>query len=238
MTRSTSARRRPTRTIVTWGAAAFLVCLVGFGVIAWRVSQPGIPPIDIATTTFLHGVASPTLDALMVGVTGLGSSVVLASVAGLAAVVLAVRRRRAEAVFVALALVGTLVLNDALKEAFQRPRPGFDWAEALPDFGFPSGHAMNSFGTYVALALVAWRIGARRAGTFALALAIALAVGIGISRIYLGAHWLTDVVGGYLAGALWLLCLSAASAGVSQLRRRGRSDAAARDEVTRAPGGT
>ena len=238
MTRSTSRERRPTRPMATWGAVAFLVCLVGFGVIAWLVGQPGIPPIDTATTTFLHGLASPTLDALMVAVTGLGSSVVLASVAGLAAVLLAVRRRRAEAVFVALALVGTLVLNEMLKAVFQRPRPGFDWAEVLPDFGFPSGHAMNSFVVYVALALVVWRLGGRRVGTVALALAIVLAVSIGISRIYLGAHWLTDVVGGYLAGALWLLCLVAASAGVSWLRRSRRPDAAARDEVTRARGGT
>jgi undecaprenyl-diphosphatase len=223
---------------VILGVAAFLVCLVAFGLIAWRVGQPGIPPIDTATTTFLHGLASPTLDALMVGVTGLGSSIVLASVAGLASVVLAVRRRRAEAVFVALALVGTLVLNNALKEAFQRPRPGFAWAEALPEFSFPSGHAMNSFVTYVALALIAWRLGGRRVGTVALALAIALVVGIGMSRIYLGAHWLTDVIGGYLAGALWLLCLAAASAGVAWLRRRGRTDAAAQDEVTPARGGT
>jgi undecaprenyl-diphosphatase len=224
--------------MVTWGAAAFLACLVGFGVIAWRVGQPGTPPIDTATTNFLHGLANPNLDALMVGVTGFGSSVVLASVAGLAAVLLAVRRRRAKAVFVALALVGTLVLNEMLKAVFQRPRPGLAWAEVLPDFSFPSGHAMNSFVVYVALALVARLLWGRRVGTVALAPAIFLAVSIGISRIYLGAHWLTDAVGGYLAGALWLLCLVAASAGVSQLRRTGRSDAAARDEVTRARGGT
>lgn len=224
--------------MVTWGWVAFLVCLVGFGAIAWLVSQPGIPPIDTAATDVLHGFASPTLDALMVRVTGFGSSVALASVAGLAAILLAVRRRRAEAVFVALALVGTLVLNDTLKAVFQRPRPDLDWAEVLPEFGFPSGHAMSSFVVYVALALVIWRLGGRRAGVFALGLAIVLAVTVGISRIYLGAHWLTDVVGGYLAGALWLLCLVAASAGVSQLRRSGRPDAAARDEVTRAPGGT
>lgn len=238
VTRSMSTRRRLTRPLAIWGVLAFLVCLVGFGVLAWRVGQPGIPPIDSASTNFLHGFASPTLDALMVAVTGLGSSVVLASAAGLAAVLLAVPRRRAEAAFVALALVGTLVLNETLKAVFQRPRPGFAWAEVLADFGFPSGHAMNSFVVYVALALVAWRLGGRRVGTIALALAVILAVSIGISRIYLGAHWLTDVVGGYLAGALWLLGLVAAWAGVSQLRRSRRTDAAARDEVTRARGGT
>jgi undecaprenyl-diphosphatase len=215
--------------MVIWGAVAFLVCLIGFGLIAWLVSQPVIPPIDIAFTDFLHELANPTLDALMIAVTNLGSSVVLAAVVGLAAVLLVVRRRRPEALFIVVALVGTLVLNDALKEIFQRPRPGFDWAEVWPETGFPSGHAMSSFVSYVALALVVWRVGGRRVGIFALAIAILVAVSVGISRVHLGAHWLSDVIGGYLAGALWLLFLFAASAVVSRLLRSGRSDATAGD---------
>jgi undecaprenyl-diphosphatase len=214
---------------VIWGAVAFLVCLIAFGAIAWLVSQPGIPPIDTAFTNFLHGLASPTLDALMLAVTDLGSSVALAALVGLAAVLLVVRRRRPEAMFIVVALVGTLVLNDRLKLFFQRPRPGFDWAEVPPETGFPSGHSMNSFVTYVALALVIWRVGGRRVGIVALALAILLAVGVGISRVYLGAHWLSDVIGGYLAGTLWLLFLVGASAAVSRLVRSGRSDATAGD---------
>jgi hypothetical protein len=126
-------------------------------------------------------------------------------------------------VFIVVALVGTLVLNVQLKLFYQRPRPGFDWAEVWPETGFPSGHAMNSLVTYVALALVIWRVGGRRVGIVALVLAIVLAVGVDISRIYLGAHWLSDVIGGYLAGALWLLFLVAASGVVSRLLRSGRS---------------
>ncbi len=184
------------------GALAFVVCLVGFTAIAWLVSQPGIPPVDTAATTFLHGLANPTLDALMATLTGLGSSEVLASITGLAAVLLAVRRRRAEAVFVILALVGTLLLTDALKLVVHRPRPGFDWAEVWPEYSFPSGHAMHSFVVYFAIALVIWRLKGRGVGVVTVALATVLAVGIVISRIYPGAHWLSDVLGGYLAGAL------------------------------------
>ena len=212
-----------------WGAVAFLVCLIGFGVLAWRVNQPEIPSIDAAFTDFLHGLANPTLDALMNSVTDLGSTVVLAVVVGVAAVLLVVRRRRPEALFLVVALVGTLVLNDRLKLFFQRPRPGFDWAALPPESGFPSGHSMNSFVVYLAIALVIWRLGGRRVGIVAIALAIVLAVSVGISRIYLGAHWLSDVIGGYLAGALWLLSLVAATAVVSRLLRSGRSDATAGD---------
>jgi undecaprenyl-diphosphatase len=218
---------------VTRGAITFLVCLVGFGLIAWLVSQPGIPPIDTATTVFLHGLASPTLDRFMDAATFLGSSPVLAAVVGLVVVLLVVRRRRMEAVFMVIAFVGSLVLNDKLKLLVQRPRPGFDWAEVWPETSFPSGHSMNSFVVYLAIALVVWRLGGRRPGIVALVLAIVLVVSVGISRIYLGAHWLSDVIGGYLAGALWLLLLVAAWTLVSRLRRGGRRVAAARDGEVR-----
>jgi undecaprenyl-diphosphatase len=221
--------------MLTRGAIAFLVCLVGFGLIAWLVSQPGIPPVDTATTAFLHGLANPTLDALMNAATFVGSSPVLTAVVALAVILLVVRRRRAEAAFLVIALVGTLVLNDMLKALVQRPRPGFDWAEVWPETSFPSGHSMNSFVVYLGIALIIWRLERRQVGIVALVLAIVLIVSVGISRIYLGAHWLSDVVGGYLAGALWLLLLAAAWTLVSRLRRGGRDAAPGTGEVRPMP---
>ena len=222
-----------TRPMAIRNAMAFLGCLTGFGMVAWLVIQPGISPLDWATTDVLHGVASPTLDALMNAATFLGSSPMLAAVVGLAVVPLLVRRRRAEAVFIVVAFVGALVLNDWLKSVFQRPRPGVAWAAVWPETGFPSGHSMGSFVVYVAIALIIWRLGGRRTGSVALILAVALAASVGISRIYLGAHWLSDVIGGYLAGALWLLALVAASALVSPIARGGRRDAAPGDRDVR-----
>jgi membrane-associated phospholipid phosphatase len=223
MTRSLASEPGLIRPTAFWGAA-FLVCLLAFAAIGWLVSQPGIPPIDTTVTTILHGFASPTLDAVMAALTNLGSTVVLAAVVGCAAVVLVARRRPAEAAFLVVALVGSLLLNDVLKSMFHRPRPGFDWAVLPPETGFPSGHSMNSFVVYVAIALVIWRRGGRRAGIPALAVAIVLALCVGTSRIYLGAHWLSDVIGAYLAGALWLMVLVAAWALGSRLSGRGHAE--------------
>ena len=158
----------------------------------------------------------------------------LAAVVGLAAVLLAVLTDDAlEAVFLVVALVGSLVLNDMLKASSSDPGPASTGRRSRPETSFPSGHAMNSFVVYVAIALVIWRLRGRRAGSLALALAIVLSVSVGISRIYLGAHWLTDVIGAYLAGALWLLLLVAAWAVPHGCAEAGDRDAAPGDGEAR-----
>ena len=191
---------------------AFVVTLVAFVAIAEVARQPGIPPLDAWGTARLHELANPSLDLLMSAVTSLGSTLVLASVAGLAIVLLLAGGRGVPAAFVAVALVGSLVLNDGLKLVYQRARPAFDWAEHRPEYSFPSGHAMNAFVLYVAIGLVVWWLWGRRAGVAAMALAVALAVAVASSRVYLGVHWLTDVIGGVVAGILWLLVAGAAFA--------------------------
>jgi undecaprenyl-diphosphatase len=79
---------------------------------------------------------------------------------------------------------------------------------------------MNSLVLYVAVALIIWGLWGRRAGLPAVVVAIVLALLIGTSRIYLGYHYFTDVAAGSLAGAAWLLTVSAAFDGGRWLRRR------------------
>jgi len=69
---------------------------------------------------------------------------------------------------------------------------------------------MNGVVFYVSLALILWSVFGRRVGIPALVVAVLLAFGIGVSRIFLGYHYLTDVVGGWLAGVVWLLVVGAA----------------------------
>lgn len=205
---------RPPLGVATGAVAAGLVGLVAilviFGSIAERIRDQEAFALDAWATPFLHGIRSPLLDAFMTTLTTIGSSLIVVPLFVGVAIALYVRRRYGALLFLAIALGGALLIDFLMKLVFQRPRPKLDYAAVLPDYSFPSGHSMNGIVFYIGLALVAWSIFGRRVGIPASALAALLALGIGISRIYLGYHYLTDVVGGFLAGIAWLLIVGAA----------------------------
>jgi undecaprenyl-diphosphatase len=195
---------------VVGGFVALLVCLVVLGLLAESVREQEVNALDTLATPFLHRLASPALDQLMNAVTFMGSNFAIPPLFAIAVIWLAWLHRPREALFLAIASGGSLVLNEMMKLFFQRPRPQLDWAQVLPDYSFPSGHTMNSVVFYVALAVVLWSVRGRRTGLASLAIGIVLSLFVGVSRIYLGYHYLTDVVGGLLAGTAWLLIVAAA----------------------------
>jgi len=198
-----------TSTLVV-GFAGLLASLLVLGSIAEGVRSQEVFALDTWATPFLHGIASPGMDALMNALTDLGTSFVIAPILVLVVAWLLWRRRYGAALFLGVATGGSLVLQATMKLFFARPRPQLPWAPVLPDYSFPSGHTMNAIIFYVALALIVWSVSGRRIGLLVLALAVVVALGVGVSRIYLGYHYLTDVVGGLLAGIAWLLVVGAA----------------------------
>ena len=190
-----------------FGLGASLVVL---GSLAEGVRNQEVFALDVWATPFLHKIASPGLNALFSWLTFTGSSTAIIPAFAVVVGVLLWRRRPGASLFLAVACAGALLLNGAMKVFFQRPRPSLPWAVVLPDYSFPSGHTMNAVVFYIALALIVWSIVGRRIGLPALVLAIVLSLGVGISRIYLGYHYLTDVVGGVLAGIAWLLVVGTA----------------------------
>jgi undecaprenyl-diphosphatase len=206
--------------ILLGGFVALLACLLVFGAIAEDVQEQEANALDALATPLLHGLSSPTLDAVMRAFTDLGSTMVVLPLLIVALALLIWRGQRREALFLAVAMAGSVVIVETLKVVFHRPRPQLAWAQVQPEYSFPSGHSMNSLVLYVALALVVWVLAGRRAGLIAVGAAVVLALLVGTSRIYLGYHYLTDVVGGFLAGAAWLVIVVAAFDGGARLRRR------------------
>lgn len=148
-------------------------------------------------------------------VTALGGWVVLTVLTGVVVGFLSVTRKTAIALFVVGAVAGGAVVSALLKLAFNRARP--DIVPHLVDVtstSFPSGHAMNSAIVYLTLgALLARTQQARGVRVYILAIAILLTLSVGASRVYLGVHWPSDVVAGWIVGATW-------ATGCSLLARR------------------
>ncbi len=198
-----------TGTVVV-GFAGLVAALVVFGSLADGVRDQEVFALDAWATPFLHSIASPTTDLLFNTLTTMGSSLVVLPIFVLALALLLMRRRYGAGLFLSVALGGSLVIDAVMKLIFQRPRPKLDYAAVLPDYSFPSGHSMNGVVFYVSIALILWSVFGRRVGVPAILIAALLAFGIGVSRIFLGYHYLTDVMGGWLAGVVWLLVVGAA----------------------------
>ncbi len=148
---------------------------------------------------------SPGLTAVMTACSTLGGSAVLVTLALGIAVWLGVTRRRREALFVAGTTLGALILVPVLKNVLERARPGDGHLVLVNSWAYPSGHSLTSTAVIGVLTTLA----ARRAGSRAARAAVVVAggclvVAVGVSRVYLGVHWPTDVLAGWLIGLLWL----------------------------------
>jgi membrane protein DedA with SNARE-associated domain/membrane-associated phospholipid phosphatase len=161
--------------------------------------------VDLAISQFLHAHSEPPFTVAMVIVSLAGSELIL--IASLAlGVYFAWRRRWREFTLLVIGVGGGELLNLALKAFFARQRPTFtDPILTLTTYSFPSGHAMASMIFYSLLVYlivkqaVSWRL-----RVLAVITGTVLILIIGFSRMYLGLHYLSDVLGGYAAGLVWL----------------------------------
>jgi len=140
-------------------------------------------------------------------ITSLGGTTVLTMMTVLVTIYLLLDRRRAIAIFVLASVLSGWALSAMLKLSVARPRPDIvPHLVEVNDLSFPSGHAMVSAVTYLTLAaLISGTRRYRSTRIFIIAAGILLTLMIGTSRIYLGVHYPTDVLGGWCAGATWAL---------------------------------
>ena len=183
-------------------AGTYLVVLAAFAVVAGSIDElPG----EVAVSEWVQSWQSSWMDAFMDGISAVGYREVAGPTTLAIVIALAFARLRVEAGVVLAATTVGYIINLGLKELIARPRPTADVLRTLPeleDFAFPSGHVMHFavfLGTLaVVLPLDAARPGVRRM-VYGLLGFILLATGV--SRIYLGAHHVADVVAGYMFGA-------------------------------------
>ena len=139
--------------------------------------------------------------------TSLGSTTVLSFITVASILYLLLARQRGAALLVLISVGGGTILSSLLKIAYSRPRP--DLVAHIVDVStasFPSGHAMMSAITYLTLgALLASAEPNPRLRWFLMGIAVFLTLAIGFSRVYLGVHYPTDVLAGWILGSGWAI---------------------------------
>ena len=158
-------------------------------------------------TNPLAPAGPPWFQELARDITALGSPSILALVVTVALGFLVLSGHRRTAAFLLASTSGGAVLSMLLKHLIGRPRPDLvPHATQVFSASFPSGHAMLATVVYLTVAaLLAKLLPTRTLQLYLMAIAVTLTALIGISRIYLGVHWPSDVLGGWAAGASWAL---------------------------------
>jgi undecaprenyl-diphosphatase len=188
---------------------AFILSLfsfMAFGYLAFLIRAEKLLLFDSAIISYIQGLESPGLTVVMEVFTTIGSVPVVLPLSLLVLLILyKLLRHRKELILFAAVMVGSPILNQLLKVFFQRARPDLNRLIEIGGYSFPSGHAMNAFTLYGILTFLLWRhIPVRWGRTILLLFSTVFILAIGISRIYLGVHFPSDIIGGYLAASFWL----------------------------------
>jgi undecaprenyl-diphosphatase len=246
MSGSSALRHRAERILARERATLLLALLIvgglwGFIALADAVRENETGTFDANVLPHLRRAEDPAVPLgpawllpLARDLTALGSVPVLTLAVLLVMGLLALERRSAMLALVFAAGVGALLLTTFLKDLFHRPRPEIvPWLTAAQGPSFPSGHALGSAAVYVTMAALLARTSSRPAvKAYFLACGLVATLLIGASRVYLGVHYPTDVLGGWTIGICWaVLCWSAASL----LQRRGRVEAPTPSGFRRSP---
>lgn len=181
---------------------AVIVSLLCFASIAIAIfSNDFSLPWDVMILKKIHATQCIELEAIAIALTQLGSSRVIIAIAFLISVFLVWRKNWQGARYLLITVVSSGFVNLLAKFLFHRDRPSL-WESPTPEFyfSFPSGHAMLSMTLVVALALLVPRNSWRSLFLFC---GMMLAIAIGWTRLYLGVHYPSDILGGWLLAICW-----------------------------------
>ena len=190
---------------------ALLLALVAGGVYEAVAEEDGVAVLDQPVLHAAQALRSPILDTSVTWLTNLGGTIGLPFLAAAAVAVLCRWQRSwTPLILTASAAAGSLLMTIAGKALVGRTRPPL--SDAVPPYessaSFPSGHSLNSMvvaGTIAYLLFI--HLDSRRARIITILVAAVFIVAVGLSRVYLGHHWLTDVLVAWSLGLAWLAIL-------------------------------
>ena len=179
--------------------------LNGFVELLEQLKENELGHFDDSVSEYVQGFRSSELTSLATGLTDFGDVFGYLTMIVLLSGFFFFRYRNWKfSLQVTTALLLAIIVNLVLKRWINRPRPAGDHLVEVMTLSFPSGHAMSAMAFYGFLVYLAWRYADRGWLKIALTLlCVSVILGIGISRIYLGVHYPSDIVAGYLGGLFW-----------------------------------
>ncbi|MDN5275638.1 MAG: phosphoesterase, PA-phosphatase-like protein [Candidatus Saccharibacteria bacterium] len=185
------------------GCGIFLIFAVGFVSLANEVFAGETIAFDQAILRAIHAASNGFWDWFFVTVTQFGGVLGVIIITALIFTLLIIRRNYRRAMILIAGVGGAALINVLLKFIFERPRPNL-WHQLVVEhsFSFPSGHAMASSALALSIIAICWNT---RYRIPALILSIMYILIIGISRLYLGVHYPTDIMAGWLVSTAWVL---------------------------------
>lgn len=179
--------------------------LAGFLKLGDDVLDKELISFDSSITNIIYSFRNPEMTSLMKSITFFGGDIFLGS-ATIMIILLLLRNNKKDALVFSFILFFGIGLNLLLKDMFQRPRPHFMPLVHETSYSFPSGHSMNSFIFFTSISFFLFRrLKNKSLRDTLLFLSGLLILLIGISRIYLGAHYPSDILAGYIAGLCWFV---------------------------------
>lgn len=204
MNESTPVKTASTRTwMILYGS------LLGFMVLAFLVYRHQIIPLDQVAASFVRErLVTRGNTGFFFYISYLGSTGFLFPAYLLVFAVCIIRRKYLYGLLLGISGGSVFLISNGLKEFFQRPRPLNPLVHAPTTFSFPSGHSSSGMTFYLLCAFLILKLKLPRPVRYVLAvLLFTLAMLIGFSRIYLGMHYLSDVLGGFCLSFFWLACM-------------------------------
>ena len=210
------------------GLALIAAAALVFAMLAGNlVAEASLVRFDRLLSAAIQAQAEPWAHRFFALVTHFGDTATLTVLCIAGAATLLLLRRPLLALGLVAAIGGNSLLNPALKEIFERTRPLLESDRGFDGWSFPSGHASGAVAAYGMLAYILLRLLPGRWHLPVILAAVAIAFSTGFSRIYLQAHYLSDVIAGFASGSAWLtVCIAGIE--LTRMRLGGRSEANSR----------